>query len=65
MLWWIICQVEACQGGKGTNEFTVCHLHPFRFSTDPFAEVSDAKRERGKKLAASTKRKEESLAIPA
>lgn len=44
-------EVEACQGGKKTNEFTTCHLHPFRFGTDPFQEVSEAKKEQGRKLA--------------
>ena len=56
-------EVEACQGGKGTNEFTICHLHAFRFGTDPFAAVSDAKREQGKKLAASRKEKKDNIAI--
>lgn len=44
-------EVEACQGGKRTNEYTTCWLHPFRFGTDPFNEVSEAKRAHGRKLA--------------
>jgi hypothetical protein len=56
-------EVEACQGGKKTTEYTTCHLHPFRFGTDPFAKVSEAKREQGKRLAESRKKKKESPVI--
>lgn len=48
-------EVEACQGGRGTDELTTCYLHPFRFGTDPFNEVSEAKRLQGQKLAAVRK----------
>jgi hypothetical protein len=44
-------EVEACHGGKRTNEFTTCWLHPFRFGTDPFNQISEAKRMQGRKLA--------------
>ena len=50
-------EVEACQGGKRTNEFTTCHVHPYRFGIDPFAKVSEAKKMQGKKLAESRKKK--------
>lgn len=48
-------EVESCQGGKRTNEFTTCWLYSFRFGTDPYAEVSEAKKEQGRKLAAKRK----------
>jgi hypothetical protein len=58
-------EVEACQGGKRTNEYTTCHLHPFRFGTDPFAEVSEAKKEQGRKLAESRRALKENMSIAA
>lgn len=56
-------EVEVCQGGKGANEFTTCHLHLFRFGTDPFAEISEAKKAQGLKLAKRRKEKRESAVI--
>jgi hypothetical protein len=55
-------EVVACQGGKGTNEYTTCHLHPFRFGTDPFNEISEGRRAQGKMLAL---RRREKQTIPA
>ena len=45
-----LVEVEACTGGKRTNDFTTCHLWEFRFGTDPNNVISEAKREQGKKL---------------
>lgn len=56
-------EVEACQGGKRTNEYTTCHLHPFRFGTDPFAEVSESRKEHGRRLAALRSKQKENQAI--
>ena len=53
-------EVEACTGGKRTNDFTTCHLWEFRFGTDPNNVISEAKREQGKKLAESRRKAEES-----
>lgn len=50
-------EVEACQGGQRTNEYTTCWIHPFRFGTDPFGEVSEARKEQGRKLAERAKAK--------
>lgn len=50
-------EVENCKGGTQTNEFTTCHLHPFRFGSDPFNEISEAKKEQGRKLAESRRLK--------
>lgn len=58
-------EVEACQGGKRTNEFTTCHLWQFRFGTDPFSEVSEAKREQGRKLSQKRRELKDKIAIPA
>lgn len=52
-----LSEVEACTGGKRTNEYTTCYLHPFRFGTDPLSEVSDAKKEQGRNLALRRKLK--------
>lgn len=54
-------EVETCQGGQRTSEFTECFLHPFRFGTDP-SEVSEAKKEQGRKLASSLKAKKATIA---
>ena len=54
-------EVEACRGGKGISEYTTCYLHPFRFGTDPFAKVSEAKKMQGKRLAESRRKKRESF----
>lgn len=44
-------EVKMCEGGRRTNEYTTCHIHPFRFGTDPYNKVTEAKREQGRKLA--------------
>ncbi len=53
-------EVELCQGGKRTNDYTTCWLHPFRFGTDPFEVVSEARKEQGRRLAERAKAKKAS-----
>ncbi len=57
-----IAEVEACMGGKRTSLYTTCLLHPFRFGTDPFNEVSEAKRAQGRRLAKLRKAMAEEMA---
>lgn len=54
-----LSEVDRCKGGKKANEFTTCYLHPFRFGTDPFNEVSEAKKEASKRRAAHMNRTKE------
>lgn len=49
-------EVKECTGGKKTNEFDTCWLHPFRFGTDP-EKPSKARQEAGRKLAEKKKLK--------